>query len=101
VQVHHGEGVAIHTGPEPCVGVRECDSEVSAGERIGQLSSRESEKSSECPRRGRCGRPHDRARVRKCPADPARSQGTTLAQSAETDCAEAEQRNRRRLRHRG
>ena len=42
MQVHHGEGVAIHIGPEPCVGTREGDGEASAGERIGQLSSRES-----------------------------------------------------------
>jgi hypothetical protein len=39
VQVHYGEGVAIHTGPEPCAGVREGGSEASAGERIGQLLS--------------------------------------------------------------
>src|SRR4051812_7018035 len=42
VQVHYGEGVAIHTGPEPCVGAREGDGEASAGERIGQPLSRES-----------------------------------------------------------
>jgi len=42
VQVHYGEGVAIHTGPEPCVVAREDGSEASAGERIGQPLSRES-----------------------------------------------------------
>jgi hypothetical protein len=42
VQVHHGEGVAIHTGPKPCVVVREGGGEASAGERTGQPSSRES-----------------------------------------------------------
>jgi len=42
VQVHYGERVAIHTGPEPCVVVREDGSEASAGERIGQPLSRES-----------------------------------------------------------
>jgi hypothetical protein len=36
VQVHYGEGVAFHTGPEPCVVAREDGSEASAGERIGQ-----------------------------------------------------------------
>jgi hypothetical protein len=41
VQVHYGEGVAIHIGPEPCVGTREGDGEASAGERIGQPLSRE------------------------------------------------------------
>ena len=25
MQVHYGEGVAIHIGPEPCVGTREGD----------------------------------------------------------------------------
>jgi hypothetical protein len=42
VQVHHGEGVAIHTGPKPCVGPREGAGEASAGEFTGQPLSRES-----------------------------------------------------------
>jgi hypothetical protein len=42
VQVHHGEGVAIHIGPKPCVGIREGVGEASVGERIGQPLSRES-----------------------------------------------------------
>ena len=29
MQVHYDEGLAIHIGPEPCVGVREDDSEAS------------------------------------------------------------------------
>ena len=41
MRVHHSEGVATHTGPEPCVGIREDDGEASAGERIGQPLSRE------------------------------------------------------------
>ncbi len=41
VQVHHDEGVAIHIGPEPCVVAREGAGEASAGERTGQLLSRE------------------------------------------------------------
>jgi hypothetical protein len=36
VQVHYGEGLAIHTGPEPCVGTREDVGEASAGEPTGQ-----------------------------------------------------------------
>jgi hypothetical protein len=32
VQVHFGEGLATHTGPEPCVGVRQDAGEASAGE---------------------------------------------------------------------
>jgi len=42
VQVHYGEGVAIHIGPKPCVGSREGDGEASAGECAGQPLSRES-----------------------------------------------------------
>src|SRR3954447_6507424 len=41
VKVHYGEGVAIHTGPEPCVGPREGSGEASAGDRAGQPLSRE------------------------------------------------------------
>ena len=44
MQVHYGEGIAIHIGPEPCVGTREGDGEASVGERIGQPLSRESKK---------------------------------------------------------
>jgi hypothetical protein len=36
VKVRYGEGLAIHTDPEPCVGAREGDGEASAGEHIGQ-----------------------------------------------------------------
>ena len=42
MQVHYGEGVATHIGPEPCVGIREGVGEASAGEHIGQPLSRES-----------------------------------------------------------
>ena len=42
MKVHCNEGVANRIGPEPCVGIREDDDEASAGERIGQLWSRES-----------------------------------------------------------
>ena len=41
MRVHYDEGVANHIGPEPCAGVREGVGEASAGERIGQPSSRE------------------------------------------------------------
>ena len=43
MQVHYDEGVAIHVGPEPCVGVRKDVDEASVGEGIGQPSSRESQ----------------------------------------------------------
>jgi hypothetical protein len=58
VQVHYGEGVAIHIGPEPCVGIREGAGEASVGEHTGQPLSRESLNQSGC-RRGRFhGRQH-------------------------------------------
>ena len=41
MKVPHGEGVAIRTGPEPCVGTREGVGEASVGEHIGQPLSRE------------------------------------------------------------
>jgi hypothetical protein len=41
VKVLCSEGVANHTGPEPCVRVREDTGEASVGERIGQPLSRE------------------------------------------------------------
>ena len=43
MQVHYDEGVAIHIGPEPCVGVREDGDEASVGEGIGKPLSRESQ----------------------------------------------------------
>jgi hypothetical protein len=45
VKVRRNEGVAIHIDPKPCAGTREGDGEASAGERIGQPLSRESDKS--------------------------------------------------------
>ena len=41
MEVHYDEGVAIHIGPEPCVGIREGVGEASARECIGQPLSRE------------------------------------------------------------
>jgi hypothetical protein len=43
VQVRRNEGVATHIDPKPCAGVREDVGEASAGERIGQPLSRESD----------------------------------------------------------
>ena len=43
MRVRRNEGVATHIGPEPCVGIREGVGEASAGERIGQPLSRESD----------------------------------------------------------
>ena len=44
MKVRYGEGLAMHTGPEPCGVAREDGSEASAGERIRQPLSRESAK---------------------------------------------------------
>lgn len=41
MQVHCDEGVAIHIGPEPCVGIREGVGEASVGEHAGQPLSRD------------------------------------------------------------
>ena len=42
MRVHCDEGIAIHIGPEPCVGPREGIGEASAGDRAGQPLSRKS-----------------------------------------------------------
>ena len=44
MQVRCDEGVATHIGPKPCAVVREGIGEASAGDRIGQPLSRESER---------------------------------------------------------
>jgi hypothetical protein len=41
VQVHYGEGIANHTGPESCAVYREVCGEALTGERAGQVLSRE------------------------------------------------------------
>ena len=58
MKVRHGEGVANHTGPKPCVCIREDAGEASAGEFTGQPLSRVRIESG---RRRRCegGRQHD------------------------------------------
>ena len=43
MKVSYGEGVAIHTGPESCIGVRKGAGEALTGVRAGQLLSREIE----------------------------------------------------------
>ena len=42
MQVRYDEGIANHIGPKPCGATREGGGEASAGERIGQPLSRES-----------------------------------------------------------
>ena len=45
MEVPHGEDVASHTDPEPCVMFREEQGEASAGDRVGRPLSRVSAKS--------------------------------------------------------
>ena len=42
MQVHFGEGLANHPGPEPCGGLREGTDEKSVGARVGGVLRRES-----------------------------------------------------------
>jgi hypothetical protein len=42
VQVHSGEGLADHSGPEPCGGLREGTDEKSVGAHVGEVLRRES-----------------------------------------------------------
>jgi hypothetical protein len=42
MQESYGEGLASHTGPQPCAGAREGMGEASAGELAGRVLSRES-----------------------------------------------------------
>ena len=77
MQVQYGEGIAIHTGPEPCVVAREDGSEASAGERIGQPLSRENKICPGCRRAQNHGRQHGRGHYREHPSGPAWSK--TLA----------------------
>ena len=81
MEVHCDEGVAIHIGPEPCVDAREGIGEASAGDCIGQPSSRESALFPGANAVPLTERQHGQARYRECLDGPARSE--TLA------CADA------------
>jgi len=79
MKVSYGEGLAPHTGPKSCVGVREGAGEALAGVRAGPVLSREINPP---PQGGllrgadtleNSGRPHPRRRSGKAPRDFARS----------------------------
>lgn len=77
----YGEGVAIHTGPESCGGVRKDDGEALTGGRAGWVLSREIHDPGDMPQglRGADvledgGRPHSVHRQREVQRDPARSE---------------------------
>jgi hypothetical protein len=75
MQESYGEGVATHTGPESCGGVRKGTGEALTGGGAGRVLSREIHE----PLRGadaveESGRPHRLCRYREAQADPARSE---------------------------
>ena len=70
----YGEGVATHSGPEPCVVSREGGGEASVGVRVGWVLSREIMTGLQGADAVRaCGRQHREHRYREMPPDPARS----------------------------
>ena len=70
----HGEGVAIHTGPESCVSVREDAHEALTGEGAGRVFSRERTLLRDADAVEVSGRPHSERRYRETPGSPARSE---------------------------
>ncbi len=80
MQVHYDEGVAIHIGPEPCVGVREGGDEASVGEGIGQPRKLKFG----CRRRFERGRQHEQAHHRERLVDPAWSKNLVCAEAPYT-----------------
>ena len=91
----YGEGVATHTGPESCAGVRKDEREALTGERAGRVYSRESRPSlrdADAVEEG--GRPHPARRHRKTCWSPARSEtpsmpGHTSRENRESPCPSA------------
>lgn len=74
MQVHYGEGVAIHIGPESCGAAREGGVEALTGGRAGRVLSRESTFLRDADAVGACGRPHRVHRYREVCQSPARSE---------------------------
>ena len=68
------EGVAIHGGPESCVGVREGVDEVLAGVHVGWAIEPRNPWSRGADAVMKGGRQHRRQRYRELSADPARSE---------------------------
>jgi hypothetical protein len=67
------EGVAIHDGPESCVGVREGDGEALTGVRAGWAIEPRNQRNRGADVVNLGGRQHHRQRYREVTMDPARS----------------------------
>jgi len=67
------EGVAIHGGPESCVGAREGVGEALTGVHAGWAIEPRNPWSRGADAVGKGGRQHRRSRYREWPSDPARS----------------------------
>jgi len=72
------EGVAIHGGPESCVGAREGAGEALTGVRAGWAIEPRNHHLRGADAVSRGGRPHRRQRYRELPADPARSENLRM-----------------------
>src|SRR5437667_6118763 len=90
----HGEGVATHTGPESCAGVREGEREALTGEGAGRVLSRERTSLRDADAVEGSGRPHPGRRYRETPGSPARSETPcthrhTSRENRESPCSPA------------
>ena len=81
MKVPYGEGLAIHTGPESCGGVREDMAEALTGDCAGQVLSRESLVLQDADGVNWYGRQHSPLRYRKRWTDPARSETLSMRKS--------------------
>ena len=72
------EGVAIHGGPESCVGAREGVGEALTGVRAGRAIEPRNHLVRGADAVSRGGRPHRRRRYRELPVDPARSENLCM-----------------------
>ena len=74
----HGEGIAVHTGPESCAATREGGSEALAGEGAGRVFSRETNVLRDADAVEMGGRPHPARRYRETRRSPARSETPSM-----------------------
>ena len=74
----HIEGVATHSGPEPCVGVREGAGEASVGVRAGWAIEPRNQGVRGADAVKQVGRQHRCGAMRESSADPARSENLCM-----------------------